>query len=112
MEQLYWAGTGKYQEWVEEIGKIAPAPDYGNTNNEYMNIYLDIGALYARASGGGNTIKTDLADRIARLQEKYEFDIDQFISDKTYREDTTNAILETIMDKDFTYTATYSTMSY
>lgn len=112
MEQSYINATGKYQEWVEEIAKIAPNPNLFDTNNEYMNIYMDIGTLYSRCNGGSSTIKTDLADRIARLQEKYEFDIDQFISDKTYREDTTNAILETIMDKDFTYTATYSTMSY
>lgn len=103
MEKSYWNNNGKYQKFVNRINKIMP--DWGYTENKYMNLFIDISKLYYDCyNNGGCNIKDFYMDRVANVKKYINLDIRRFIREEKYREDKTSQVFIYLLDKDFTYT--------
>lgn len=103
VNKTYWNNNGKYQQFVSETNK--KMPNYGNTSNPYMNLYIDISKLYYDCynNGGGNIVDCYM-DKVERIQERAKkIDITRLRNDEEYLESITNKVMEYLLDKDLSY---------
>lgn len=103
LNKTYWNGNGKYQQFVDQTNKIMP--DYGDTTNPNMNLFIYISKLYYDCyNNGGCNIVDCYLDRVDALQEKVgKIVVTMLIGDKEYLETITNKVFEFLLDKDLSY---------
>jgi hypothetical protein len=96
----YWNSNGKYQKFVDE--KLKTIPDMYFTDNEYMNLFIEINNLYYDIyNNGGCNFRLDKVTRIKSVIKNFK--ISKAISDYDYLEEITDRIFEYLMDKDLTF---------
>ncbi len=96
----YWNSDGKYQKFVDENLKMIP--DMYFTDNEYMNLFIEINNLYYDIyNNGGCNFKSDKVGRIKSVVKNFK--ISKAISDYNYLEEITDKIFEYLIDKDLTF---------
>lgn len=104
--KTYWNNNGKYQQFVTETNKIMP--DYGDTSNLYMNLFIGISKLYYDCyNNGGCNIFDCYMDKVEKIQEKVgKIVVKRLINDNEYLESITNKVMEYLLDKDLSYEKT------
>lgn len=96
----YWNNNGKYQKFVDE--KLKTIPNMYFTDNEYMNLFIEINNLYYDIyNNGGCNVRLDKVTRIKSVFKNFK--ISKAISDHDYLEEITDEIFEYLMDKDLTF---------
>lgn len=96
----YWNSNGKYQKFVDE--KLKTIPDMYFTDNEYMNLFIEINNLYYDIyNNGGRNFRLDKVKRIKSVVKNFK--ISKARSDYDYLEEITDEIFEYLMDKDLTF---------
>lgn len=96
----YCNSNGKYQKFVDE--KLKTIPDMYFTDNEYMNLFIEINNLYYDIyNNGGCNFRLDKVTRIKSVIKNFK--ISKAISDYDYLEEITDRIFEYLMDKDLTF---------
>lgn len=96
----YWNNNGKYQKFVDE--KLKTIPDMYFTDNEYMNLFIEINNLYYDIyNDGGYNFRLDKVTRIKSVVKNFK--ISKAISDHDYLEEITDEIFEYLMDKDLAF---------
>jgi hypothetical protein len=105
IDNSYWAGKGKYQQEIEKLYEFMP--DYGYTDNDYVNLFITISKVYYRHYNDGDSI-FDFEDRIEDHVLPFENEI-QFDKFKDYDgadlENLVDRVIEFIKDEDLTNTA-------
>ena len=96
----YWNNNGKYQKFVDE--KLKTIPNMYFTDNEYMNLFIEINNLYYDIyNNGGCNVRLDKVTRIKSVVKNFK--ISKARSDYEYLEEITDEIFEYLMDKDLTF---------
>ena len=96
----YWNNNGKYQKFVDE--KLKTIPNMYFTDNEYMNLFIEINNLYYDIyNNGGRNVRLDKVTRIKSVIKNFK--ISKARSDYDYLEEITDRIFEYLMDKDLTF---------
>ena len=97
---IYWNSNGKYQEWVDKVLKTMP--DMYSTDNEYMNIFIEMSNLYYDIyNNGGCNFRADKVERIKSIVKGFK--ISKARTDHEYLEDAANHVFEFLMDKDLSF---------
>ena len=96
----YWNSNGKYQKFVDE--KLKTITDMYFTDNEYMNLFIEINNFYYDIyNNGGCNFRLDKVKRIKSVVKNFK--ISKARSDYDYLEKITDEIFEYLMDKDLTF---------
>lgn len=96
----YWNNNGKYQKFVDE--KLKMIPDIYFTDNEYMNLFIEINKLYYDIyNNGGRNSVLDKVQRIKSVIKNFSFQ--KCISDHNYLEERTDEVLEYLQNKDLSF---------
>lgn len=96
----YWNNNGKYQKFVDE--KLKTIPNMYFTDNEYMNLFIEINNLYYDIyNNDGCNFRLDKVTRIKSVVKNFK--ISKARSDHDYLEEITDEIFEYLMDKDLTF---------
>ena len=101
---IYWNSQGKYQGWVNEIGKTMPSMYY--TDNKYMNIFIAMNKVYYDIynNGGGNLLDGVHKEALEYIREFVgRFNLKRAIKEHDYLEERTNTVFEKLMDKDLSF---------
>jgi hypothetical protein len=101
----YWSGKGKHQQELEKLYKLMP--DYGYTDNDYMNLFIAISKVYYRHYNDGDSIfdfKDIIEDYILPFGNEIRFDKYKDY-DGSDLENLVDRVIEFIKDKDLTNTA-------
>jgi hypothetical protein len=102
MKNSYWRQKGKYQDFVDEADKLMP--NWGYTENNYMNLFIDISKLYYDCyNNGGWNIYDCYMDRVANVKKYIRLDIRKFMKNEEYREEKTDEVFAFLLDKDLSY---------
>lgn len=107
MENNYWNGNGKYQNFVNKIENIQP--DIGYTDNKYLNAFIVMEHYYYDNYNNGcwNTKDGNYKeDRIQYLNSIIRTNYKKLCNpkEKEYLEEQMNNLIEKIKDKVFSYT--------
>lgn len=105
-KNTYWAGKGKYRDFIENLAEKMPG--HGYTSNVYVNIYLVMAHLYYDVynNGGGNIedcFAKDFQNRVKPYLDN-EVSLQPFINeDFAKMEEMVNVAFEFIIDKDLDF---------
>ena len=100
MEKTYWESNGKYQAWYDNFSKCLPG--FGQTNNDYANLVINIGSLYYDVyNNGGCNIKDGVKDdRITQVKKHIVISKERLYKcDYVYLENKINEAFELVMTK-------------
>lgn len=65
MMNSYWGNNGKYQDELDKLESLKP--DYGMTENKYMNLLITISSIYYDVyNNGGGNLRDCYPDRIEK----------------------------------------------
>ena len=97
---IYWNNNGKYQKFVDE--KLKTIPDMYFTDNEYMNLFIEINNLYYDVyNNGGCNLTLNKVQRIKSVIKNFSFK--KCISDHNYLEERTDEVFEYLQNKDLSF---------
>ena len=100
MENTYWEEKGKYQTWYDDFSK--GLPNFGQTNNDYVNLVINMASLYYDVynNGGGNIKDGVKDDRIAQVKKHIVLSKERLYNrDYEYLEKKINEAFEIVMSK-------------
>jgi hypothetical protein len=101
---MYWYGDGKHQDWVDDISKMMP--DMGDTDNNYMNLFIAMSRIYHEIhNNGGINFEDGYYDK--ELQKITaivpDFSLTAALDSNEYLENADNKIVEFLMDKNLLF---------
>jgi len=104
MKNTYWNNNGKHQQEIEKLNNLIP--DFGYTDNQYINLFITISNNYYRGYNDGDSF-LDFEDRNEKYIKPFSTEI-KFEIYKNYKgkelEKLVDRVIEFIKDKDLRYT--------
>jgi hypothetical protein len=104
MNNTYWNNNGKYQKELERINDMMP--DFDNTDNDYMNLFITMSKIYYRHYNDGDSF-SDFKGDVYNYIKPFANDIN-FKSYECYTGESLESLIdrtiEFIKDKNLEYT--------